>query len=114
MSMFLEVTSLSPKACKLIVNLENIVEIAPLVSGGCVLSFNQIESGGIRTVTVADEYSMFKQFVLQTVSAEDVARIAKKVGTVKKEVAPSPYVSGPQPSAPQVSGADLAIPTFTG
>ena len=113
MSMFLEVNSISPKPCKLIINLDSIIEIAPLVSGGCVLSFNQIEAGGIRTVTVSDDYSMFKQFVLQTVSAEDVARISKKVGTGKKEVAPSPYVSGTQPSAPQVSGVDLAIPSFT-
>ena len=72
--MFIEVDSLQPKQCKLIVNLESIVEIAPLVQGGCVLFFKSHEAGVTKTITVSNEYSMFKQFVLQTVSAESIEK----------------------------------------
>lgn len=74
MSTFVEVTSTAPKACKLIINLDCIIEIAPLVTGGCVLYFSTLEAGGPRTITVADSYQQFMQFAMQTVSAEDIAK----------------------------------------
>lgn len=74
MSTFVEVNSISPKNCKVIVNLDNLIEIAPLIAGGCVLYFSALESGSPRTMTVSDDYSMFMQFVLQTVSAEDIQK----------------------------------------
>lgn len=74
MATFIEVNSLAPKKCKLIINLDTIIEIAPLVAGGCVLYFSALESGSPRTMTVSDDYSAFSQFVLQTVTEEDIAR----------------------------------------
>jgi hypothetical protein len=74
MSTFVEVNSIAPKNCKLIVNLDNIIEIAPLVAGGCVLYFSAIEAGGPRTMTVSDDYKAFMQFAMQTVSADDIAK----------------------------------------
>jgi hypothetical protein len=82
MTTFVEVNSVAPKNCKVIVNLDNIIEIAPLVAGGCVLYFSAIEAGGPRTMTVSDDYSAFMQFAMQTVSTDD---IAKRFPKVKKD-----------------------------
>lgn len=82
MSTFVEVNSVAPKQCKLIVNLDNVIEIAPLVAGGCVLYFAATEAGGPRTMTVSDSYTQFMQFAMQTVSADD---IAKRFPKAKKE-----------------------------
>jgi tRNA A37 N6-isopentenylltransferase MiaA len=82
MSTFIEVNSIAPKYCKVIVNLDNVIEIAPLVAGGCVLYFSALESGSPRTMTVTDDYKQFMQFALSTVTADD---IAKRFPKVKKE-----------------------------
>jgi hypothetical protein len=74
MSTFVEVNSVAPKNCKVIVNLDNIIEIAPLVAGGCVLYFSTMEAGGPRTMTVSDDYSAFMQFAMSTVTADDIAK----------------------------------------
>lgn len=74
MSTFVEVTSTAPKQCKLIINLDSVIEIAPLVNGGCVLYFSTLEAGGPRTITVADSYQQFMQFAMQTVTAEDISK----------------------------------------
>lgn len=82
MSTFVEVNSIAPKNCKLIVNLDNVIEIAPLLSGGCVLYFAAQEAGGPRTMTVSDSYTAFMQFAMSTVTADD---IAKRFPKPKKE-----------------------------
>ena len=82
MSTFIEVNSVTPKNCKLIINLDGVIEIAPLVLGGCVLYFSTPESGSPRTMTVADDYKTFLQFAMQQVSSED---IAKRFPKVKKD-----------------------------
>jgi hypothetical protein len=74
MAMFVEVESMD-KQCKVIINLDSIYEIAPLASGGCALF---LTDGGITKVN--DSYEQFKQFAMQTVSSED---IAKKVKSLK-------------------------------
>ena len=81
MSTFVEVNSVAPKNCKLIVNLDNIIEIAPLVAGGCVLYFSAMEAGSPRTMTVADNYSAFMQFAMSTVTAEDISKRFPKANT---------------------------------
>jgi hypothetical protein len=101
--MFIEVNSLTPKNCKIIINIENVIEIAPLVAGGCVLYFSTLESGSPRTITVKDDYSMFSQFVLQTVKAEDIARKFPKVN--KKE---DTNIKS------ELSSVQLNIPSFGG
>jgi hypothetical protein len=101
MSTFIEVNSVVPKNCKVIINLDTILEIAPLVAGGCVLYFSTLESGSPRTMTVSDDYAMFSQFVLQTVTPEDLAKRfpKKKVDTNIK----SQNVN---------AGVELNIPSF--
>ena len=77
MSMFVEVNSVE-KGCPVIINLEQVLEIAPLVTGGCALFF--ADGAGMNSksaMKVTDSYEQFKQFAMQTVSAQDVAdRIA--------------------------------------
>jgi hypothetical protein len=75
MSLFVEVES-TEKKCRVIINLDNVSEIAPLIDGGCILYFN--DKGPYK---VTDSYEQFKQFAMETVSADD---IAKKVKSLKK------------------------------
>ena len=74
MSMFVEVNSVEKK-CPVIVNLALIVAIAPLVDGGCILFMN--DGAGMNSrqgIRVTDDYNQFKQFAMQTVTAEDIER----------------------------------------
>ena len=102
MSMFVEVNSIAPKNCRLIINLDNIIEIAPLIAGGCVLYFATLEAGSPRTITISDDYSVFQQFVLQTVKAEDIAKKFPKVTRREENVK----------SQTENSGVHLNIPSF--
>lgn len=77
MSTFVEVNSLE-KNSLVIINLDHIVEIAPLAAGGCVLFLN--DGTGKYDIKVTDSYEMFRQFAMQTVSAED---IANKIANLK-------------------------------
>lgn len=74
MALFVEVSSVD-KGCKVIVNLDSIVEIAPLATGGCALFFaDSAAVGGKTSYKVTDSYELFKQFAMQTVSADDIAK----------------------------------------
>lgn len=80
MGLFIEVNDVE-KGCKVIINLDTVMEIAPLKTGGCEVAFPDAAAvGGKRIMKVSDDYSQFKQFALETVSAED---IAKKVKALK-------------------------------
>lgn len=71
MSTFVEVNSVD-KNCTVIINLDQVVEIAPLAAGGCVLFLN--DGTGKYDIKVNDSYELFRQFAMQTVSSEDIAR----------------------------------------
>jgi hypothetical protein len=74
MSLFIEVNSID-KNCPVIINLDTVMEIAPLASGGCALFFPDAAAvGGKTSMKVTDSYEQFKQFAIQPVSAEDIAR----------------------------------------
>jgi hypothetical protein len=74
MGLFIEVDSIE-KNCKVIINLDMILEIAPMAAGGCTLFFQDSASvGGKNSMKVRDSFNMFKQFALQTVSEEDIRR----------------------------------------
>jgi hypothetical protein len=108
MSLFVEVNSVE-KGCPVIINLEHIVEIAPLASGGCALFM--IDGAGMNSKTgmrVSDSYNLFKQFAMQTVSADDIARRFPKV---KADAAPA---EKPQPEQKQKSKSkqEFDIPKF--
>jgi len=74
MATFIEVQSVE-KQCKVIINLDEVIEIAPLAAGGCALYFSDSAAvGGKTAYKVKDEYPAFQQFAMQTVSAEDIAK----------------------------------------
>ena len=87
MSLFVEVKSVDKK-CMVIINLDEVVEIAPLAKGGCAVFFSDAAGMNSRSaMLVEDEYEQFKQFVLQTVTADDIAkRFPTKGGTKAKNV----------------------------
>jgi hypothetical protein len=73
MSLFIEVFSID-KGCPVIINLDTVMEIAPLASGGCALFFPDAAAvGGKTSMKVTDSYEQFKQFAIQPVSAADIA-----------------------------------------
>jgi len=80
MSLFIEVNDVE-KQCKVIINLDTVMEIAPLAKGGCEVSFPDAAAvGGRRIMKVTDSYALFQQLVMQMVTADD---IAKKIKAVK-------------------------------
>lgn len=77
MSLFIEVNSIE-KECKVIINLEHVVEVAPLASGGCAIFFNDGASvNGVRSMKVKDSYSLFEQLVMTMVTPEVVSKKTK-------------------------------------
>jgi len=82
MSTFVEVNSLE-KGCPVIINLDHVVEIAPWArdGGGCAIFIaDSTVTGGRTQLLVSDTYDLFRQFAMQTVSSED---IAKKIKALK-------------------------------
>lgn len=79
MSTFVEVTSVE-KNCKTIINLDEVLEIAPLATGGCALFFSDAAAvGGKSSYKVTDSYSLFQQFALQPVSTDDITKKVKSL-----------------------------------
>jgi hypothetical protein len=79
MSLFVEVDSIE-KNCPVIINLDHLVEIAPLISGGCELSMIHTAGMNVKSVMrVKNSYDEFKQFAMQPVSSDDIARRFPKV-----------------------------------
>ena len=86
MALFVEVDSIE-KETKVIINLDEVLEIAPLVSGGCILFFSDsAATGGKTPYKVKDSYEQFKQFAMQTVSSEDIAKRFPKVKLSAKDI----------------------------
>lgn len=88
MATFIEVESIE-KNCKVIINLDEVIEIAPLAVGGCVLFFaDSAAVNGKSAYPVKDTYDQFKQFAMQTVTAESIASRfpSKKEKTEKLEI----------------------------
>ena len=84
MSLFVEVNSVD-KGCPVIINLDHIIEIAPLATGGCALF--TLDGAGMNSknaMRVTDSYDLFKQFAMQTVTADDIARRFPKAETPAK------------------------------
>jgi len=80
MALFVEVESVE-KNCKVVINLDMVIEIAPLINGGCDIFYNDSAAvNGKTAMKVKDSYALFQQLAMQTVSSED---IAKKVKALK-------------------------------
>jgi len=87
MSLFVEVQSVE-KGCKVIINLDMVVEIAPLAAGGCDIFYSDSAAvNGKTAMKVKDSYALFQQLAMQTVSSED---IAKKVKSLKSSIVDIP------------------------
>ena len=79
--MFIEVDSIE-KGCPVIINLEHIIEIAPLRDGGCSIFYaDSAAVNGKTAMKVKNSYDHFKQFAMTTVSSEDVQ---KRIDSMKK------------------------------
>jgi hypothetical protein len=86
MSLFIEVESVE-KGCKVIVNLDTIIEIAPLLEGGCALFYSDASAvGGKSPMKVRDSYTHFQQLAMQMVSTEDIAKKVKALKSVAMEI----------------------------
>jgi hypothetical protein len=86
MSLFIEVESVE-KGCKVIVNLETILEIAPLLEGGCALFYSDASAvGGKSPMKVKDNYTHFQQLAMQMVSSEDIAKKVKSLKSVAMDM----------------------------
>jgi hypothetical protein len=108
--MFVEVNSVE-KGCPVIVNMDHIVEIAPLREGGCALFMS--DGAGMNSKTalkVTDSYEQFKQFAIQPVSAEDIARRFPKPEEQKQREATLNVKREEKP----IVGDELEIPTLGG
>jgi hypothetical protein len=102
MALFVEVTSID-KDCKVILNLDHIIEIAPLVSGGCAIFM--ADGAGMNSKTsmkVKEDYELFKQFAMQTVTADDIAKRFPKKEKVASVVKPQE----------EGKGVELDVPVF--
>jgi hypothetical protein len=73
MALFVEVDSVD-KGCKVILNMDEVMEVAPMATGGCHLF---LTDG--RIYKVRDSYPLFQQFAMQTVSSEDIAKRVKSL-----------------------------------
>ena len=83
MSMFVEVDSVE-KNCPVIINLDQVIEIAPLAAGGCLISFTYDGDMGTRDIKVKNSYDQFKQFAMQTVTAADIEAQVEKIKKLAK------------------------------
>ena len=104
MALFIEVNDID-KRCPVIINLDTVMEIAPIVNpNGCEITFleqddpdairrEKLGGGAVkgrRVMRVANDYNEFKQFVIQPVSAEDIARVNNRnKDVVKEKIKPS-------------------------
>jgi len=91
MALFVEVESIE-RGCQVIINIDNIIEIAPLKEGGCALFYSDSAAvGGKMSMKVRDSYEMFKQFAMTTVSSDmiqdRIAKINEKVPADMKQPA---------------------------
>jgi len=87
MALFVEVNSVE-KGCKVIINIDHIMEIAPMKGGGCTLfTLDGASTAGKTSMRVTDSYEMFKQFAMTTVSGDMIKdRISKINASVPDEM----------------------------
>ena len=74
------------KRCEVIINLDQVIEIAPLRDGGCAIRLTYdgdvTPKSGFRELIVDNKFTEFEQFVLETVTTDSVS---KKVQELKKQ-----------------------------
>jgi hypothetical protein len=79
MALFVEVESVE-RGCQVIINIDHILEIAPLKHGGCTLfMIDNATTSGKTSMRVKDSYEMFKQFAMQTVTSDMIQDRIQKI-----------------------------------
>jgi hypothetical protein len=82
MSLWIKVKSVDKK-CEVMINLDKVVEIAPLKNGHTALFYaDNATSNGVRSYNVENPYTEFQQFALEPVSTAMLGNIGN---SVKKE-----------------------------
>lgn len=90
MSLFIEVSSVE-KGCPVLINLDEVLEIAPLSEGGCALFFADAAAvNGKNAMKVKDSYALFKQLAMQMVTPDDIAKRFPKAKPEVKAETPQP------------------------
>lgn len=90
MSLFIEVSSVE-KDCQVLINLDEVLEIAPLAEGGCALFFADAAAvNGKNAMKVKDSYTLFKQLAMQMVTPDDIAKRFPKAKPEVKAETPQP------------------------
>jgi hypothetical protein len=68
------------RGCKVLLNMDLVIEIVPLMAGGTTLFFaDSAAVNGKTAYQVKDSFTQFQQFAMQTVTAEDVAKKVKSL-----------------------------------
>jgi hypothetical protein len=68
------------RGCKVLLNMDLVIEIVPLLAGGTTLFFaDSAAVNGKTAYQVKDSFTQFQQFAMQTVTAEDVAKKVKSL-----------------------------------
>lgn len=82
------------KQCAVLIDMEKVFEIVPHKNGGSVLFFISPDDMGAARgalnngrvgIHVDEEFSMFEQFIVQTVSSADVAKRVESLSKTHKE-----------------------------
>ena len=97
MSLFAELFDLG-KNCPVIINLEHVVEVTPLRTGGCEVAFSDSASvGGKRVINVKDDFSMFQQLAMTIVTPDAMATRIAAINNFAGATANVPNVGGAEP-----------------
>ena len=107
MAYFIEVDSYEHKQ-KIIVNLENIVQVLPTNHGSLIyLTENKI-------LSVRDNYDYFKQYCMVPVTSNNISEKVKNLGPIKKEIIEIPSLADKKIEAPKAPKPEKAGTTTEG
>jgi hypothetical protein len=85
------------KHCDVIINLDHVMEIAPLQDGGTAIRMvydGDITSKvGYREIHVDNKFSEFQQFVLETVTVDTVSKKVKELKAQQEKIGPKEKVN---------------------
>ena len=95
MSLFAELFDLT-KNCPVIINLDHVVEVTPLRTGGCEVAFSDSASvGGKRVINVKDDFSMFQQLAMTIVTPDAMANRIEAINKFAGSVSNVPEATNP-------------------
>jgi hypothetical protein len=85
------------KRCDVIINLDHVMEIAPLQNGGSAIRMvydgDVTSKTGYREIHVDNPYTEFLQFVLQTVTTDSVSKKVKELKAQQEKIGPKEKIN---------------------